>query len=484
MAGIDRIRAAIWHLKQAAQTLFVADLLAELDEIRRGNFDARRGFYSQLETLKHKHLNSRAARSTDYVLFVIKSCNLVSVEWEYKNRFTFLLSRPTNYLLDATNNCQLGCGNCQHTFDRNHAAAAFLPLKSGSMSRETHDAIVKHASNFAFAADYYNQSESLLNKLTPTFLREANRRRVITTVSSNFEMPKIDFDALIGSGLNFLDLSIDGATQETYEQYRRGGNLERVLQNARSLIKARGDHPTPHVRWKFLAFEHNAHEMEDALSIARSIGVDEIAFSPGMPGPGGQTAVGFDMDLVATKAAERFSDRTGLHFANNNDDVRQEVFDLAETSLVDRYDDFAMQDPTLDHKMDGDGWCDWLYYCPAFDANGKVRSCANPDYRDRGSLVYGDIVADGENYFNSARFREARRATVSRECILPNPVQGAASDSIGCRRCPMRPSPCSHLPNAAGWQMSLGKAVGRSNVSPQVIMEMAGWSQHSRHAER
>ena len=39
--------------------------------------------------------------------------------------------------------------------------------------------------------------------------------------------------ALVDSEVNEIQFSIDGATQEVYEQYRRAGNLEKVLRSMR-----------------------------------------------------------------------------------------------------------------------------------------------------------------------------------------------------------------------------------------------------------
>ena len=39
------------------------------------------------------------------------------------------------------------------------------------------------------------------------------------------------------SGLDRLIISIDGTTQDVYQQYRVGGKLEKVLEGARNIVK-------------------------------------------------------------------------------------------------------------------------------------------------------------------------------------------------------------------------------------------------------
>ncbi|MGC8001083.1 radical SAM protein, partial [Salmonella enterica] len=41
----------------------------------------------------------------------------------------------------------------------------------------------------------------------------------------------------VESGLDRLIISIDGTTQDVYEQYRVGGKLDKVLQGARNIVK-------------------------------------------------------------------------------------------------------------------------------------------------------------------------------------------------------------------------------------------------------
>src|SRR5262249_6318014 len=70
-----------------------------------------------------------------------------------------------------------------------------------------------------------------------------------------------------------------GATQPTYSRYRKNGELDVVFRNIEALVEAkrRLGSPTPILRWQFLAFEHNRHEISDALELARAFGLDQFA---------------------------------------------------------------------------------------------------------------------------------------------------------------------------------------------------------------
>ena len=86
---------------------------------------------------------------------------------------------------------------------------------------------------------------------------------------------------LINSGLNALICSIDGATQEVYEQYRKKGNLNIVIENLKLLTKIKKEKNSlePMIIWRYLVFKHNEHELDKAKKLAKEIGVDEIKFT-------------------------------------------------------------------------------------------------------------------------------------------------------------------------------------------------------------
>lgn len=72
-----------------------------------------------------------------------------------------------------------------------------------------------------------------------------------------------------------ISVSIDGITQEVYEQYRVGGKLDRALKGLELLSKA----APGRVIWTFVVFKHNEHQVAEAQELANKIGVT-IGFKP------------------------------------------------------------------------------------------------------------------------------------------------------------------------------------------------------------
>jgi len=78
-----------------------------------------------------------------------------------------------------------------------------------------------------------------------------------------------------------LIISIDGTSQDTYEQYRVGGNWRKYLKEQRILSNGKGiESSTPHIVFQFLVVKPNEHQIEEVQQLAKDLGVDEITDCP------------------------------------------------------------------------------------------------------------------------------------------------------------------------------------------------------------
>ena len=84
----------------------------------------------------------------------------------------------------------------------------------------------------------------------------------------------------VESGLDRLIISIDGTTQEVYQQYRRGGHLDKVIKGAENIIKWKKqlNSKKPFVFFQFLVVKPNEHQIEEIKELGKKVGVDEVRF--------------------------------------------------------------------------------------------------------------------------------------------------------------------------------------------------------------
>ncbi|NQV51891.1 MAG: SPASM domain-containing protein [Flavobacteriales bacterium] len=119
--------------------------------------------------------------------------------------------------------------------------------------------------------------DPFLNKKIFDMVSYATKNRVGTTIHSNLNYSTEEMARkAVESGLTHVYLSIDGATQETYASYRVMGNLDKVIDNLKTLVRVKKEMGSklPLITWKYLVFEHNKHEVGMAKKMAAEIGVD------------------------------------------------------------------------------------------------------------------------------------------------------------------------------------------------------------------
>ena len=141
--------------------------------------------------------------------------------------------------------------------------------------------ILKELSSHALYLTFYFQGEPYLHPEFTNLVVIARKHRMYTATSTNGHYLDDERARLtVQSGLDRLIISIDGASQATYEQYRVGGNLEKVLEGAKRMVdwKRRLNSPTPHIIFQFLVVKPNEHELDQIHSLALQIGVDEVVF--------------------------------------------------------------------------------------------------------------------------------------------------------------------------------------------------------------
>jgi radical SAM protein with 4Fe4S-binding SPASM domain len=82
----------------------------------------------------------------------------------------------------------------------------------------------------------------------------------------------------VESGISEVIVSLDGTTQETYQAYRVGGRLDKVLEGIRNLVAARTAlrSLSPLILIQFLVVRHNEHQIADVQALGRSLGVDGV----------------------------------------------------------------------------------------------------------------------------------------------------------------------------------------------------------------
>lgn len=182
--------------------------------------------------------------------------------------------QPFSISFEPTTSCNLRCPECPSGLRQFTRAKGMLDNK---FFKQTIDEIHKDLMYLIF----YFQGEPYLNKNFLEMVAYAHSKKIYTATSTNAhyltdEMAK----KTVESGLDRLIISIDGTTQEVYQQYRRGGRLDRVIAGAENIVKWKKKlkSKTPFVFFQFLVVKPNEHQIEDVKRLAKEVGVDEVRF--------------------------------------------------------------------------------------------------------------------------------------------------------------------------------------------------------------
>lgn len=128
---------------------------------------------------------------------------------------------------------------------------------------------------------FYFQGEPYLNPAFLEMVKYASGKGIYTATSTNAHyLTDENARKTVESGLDRLIISIDGTTQDVYTQYRVGGNLEKVIQGAKNIVKWKKElgSKKPFVFFQFLVVKPNEHQIADIKLLAKEIGVDEVRF--------------------------------------------------------------------------------------------------------------------------------------------------------------------------------------------------------------
>ena len=181
---------------------------------------------------------------------------------------------PISLNFEPTTSCNLRCPECP-------SGLRSFTRPTGMLDQKGFQKTINELSETLIYLTFYFQGEPYLNPSFLDMVKYASQKNIYTFTSTNAHyLDDENAKRTIKSGLDKLIISIDGTTQEVYEQYRVGGKLEKVIEGTKNIIKWKKQFKskTPYIVFQFLVVKPNEHQIEDAKKLADELGVDEIKF--------------------------------------------------------------------------------------------------------------------------------------------------------------------------------------------------------------
>jgi radical SAM protein with 4Fe4S-binding SPASM domain len=179
---------------------------------------------------------------------------------------------PIAISFEPTTSCNLRCPECP-------SGLRSFTRPTGMMEETLYKRTIDELADTLLYLIFYFQGEPYLHPKFFELVQYAHDKGIYTATSTNAHyLTDEKAKKTVESGLDRLIISIDGTTQDTYQQYRVGGSLEKVLEGARNIVKWKKElkSATPHVIFQFLVVKPNEHQIEDVKKLAAEIGVDEL----------------------------------------------------------------------------------------------------------------------------------------------------------------------------------------------------------------
>lgn len=183
--------------------------------------------------------------------------------------------RPYFISIEPSNFCNLECTECPVGQRRDSK------FKNVRMDQTLFRQLMDDLKSTLFHVIFYFQGEPFLHPDLCGLIAYAHASRLYTSTSTNGHFLTDELaEKIVRSGLDKIIVSLDGATQEVYEQYRVGGSLEKGCAGVRHLArwKKRLHSVTPLIEIQFIVFKNNEHQMEEMKLLSKELGADRLRF--------------------------------------------------------------------------------------------------------------------------------------------------------------------------------------------------------------
>jgi radical SAM protein with 4Fe4S-binding SPASM domain len=179
---------------------------------------------------------------------------------------------PFNISIEPTTTCNLGCPECP-------SGLRSFTRPTGNLELDLYKKVLEDCKDHLIYQYFYFQGEPYMHPQFLALVKLANEHKVYSVTSTNAHfLTDRKAKETVESGLDRIIISLDGTDQETYEQYRVNGKMDKVLEGTRRLVewKAKLKSATPHIILQFLVVKPNEHQIDEVKALGVELGVDEV----------------------------------------------------------------------------------------------------------------------------------------------------------------------------------------------------------------
>lgn len=181
-----------------------------------------------------------------------------------------LAAYPAGLFLEPSANCNLKCTTCV-TVDYRTRNKGFMDFEK---FRQTVDAV---RPVYLVLGGY---GEPTLNKNYLDMIRYAKSKRIsVKSVTNATTLNEKMAEDIVASGLDLLNISLDGATKETFEKIRKGASFDVVVRNIKLIVAAKKKQGKnkPAINIDMTIFKENVHEIPAMVRLCHAeFGIEPV----------------------------------------------------------------------------------------------------------------------------------------------------------------------------------------------------------------
>ena len=215
--------------------------------------------------------------------------------------------RPRKIRLEASTLCQLKCPSCSAAKGKTEAVIGKGYLKFKNFKN------LLDVNPYIREIELSNYGEIFLNPELSPIIKYADGKNIRLMAENGVNLNAISdetLESLVKYRFRVLSVSIDGASDQTYSQYRVGGDFHTVIANLQKLNSFKKQYASsyPKLIWQFVIFGHNEHELPLARQMASDLGA---RFIP---------KLSWDSNFSPIKNPEFVKLKSGLRASNSEED--------------------------------------------------------------------------------------------------------------------------------------------------------------------
>ena len=294
----------------------------------------------------------------------------------------YVFGLPESIFIEPTNTCNLKCPLCP-------TGSGKMKRRKGFLSFENFKKIIDEIGDYIYYLTLTNYGEPFLNKNILKIISYAKNKKIVISALTNAQLiDKFYAAGIVDEKLDNIIISMDGSCQTSYEKYRVGGKLCKVIEAIKLIReeKERKNSELPSIHIQFIVMKHNESEIEEIKNLVKELKVDKLVFKK----------------LCNLSGFPEHLKEMANYIPDNPD------YNAYKTELNSIKWNTSKQDKN---------WCDMAWNYPAINWDGSLLPCC---FDCENSFDLGNVLKTSfKHVWNGKKFVSLRKKLLKDKCSIP-----------------------------------------------------------------